>query len=349
VLHLAPHWNWKGKEGKEISVWAYSNCDEVELFLNKKSLGKKATPKNSHIEWNVPFEPGTLLARGYKNGKEIITDKVETTGDPATLELSADKTTLNASGEDVSVITVKVSDAKGRPVPTANNEITFTLSGPGKIIGVGNGDPGSHEPDRYFETIEQVKIENLKMRKVENKPDVPEIADNHEDNWTMPFKQQQKYMEKDKDSMKINAIRGTFTLAKFTNATEINLFPKNLCLQQSIYVNGHLIAKDIDAKSPAPKYTLDHANLLEGKNVIVIVGPPLVKRNAWEDLNTNPGLLQVINPAGDWKRALFNGLAQVIVKSTKEAGQLILTANGDGLKPAAVSISAVSGGVSQNN
>lgn len=341
VLHIVPHWNWKGKEGKEISVWAYSNCDEVELFLNKKSLGKKATPKDSHIEWNVKFEPGTLLARGYKNGKETISDKVETTGDPASLELLANKTTLNADGEDVSVITVRVSDTKGRLVPTANNEITFTLNGPGKIIGVGNGDPGSHEPDRYFEVIEQVKIENLKMRKVENKPDIPEIADNNENNWTIPFKQQQKYNDKDKDSLKINVIRGTFTLGKFTNETEINLFPKNLCLQQSIYVNGHLVAKDMNTKGPAPKYTLDHTNLLEGKNVIVMVGPPLVKRNSWEDLNTDPGLIQVINPATDWKRALFNGLAQVIVKSTKEPGPLILTANGTGLKTATITISSV--------
>jgi len=66
VLHLFPHWNWPGKEGQEISVWCHSNCDQVELFLNGKSMGKKKVEENTHIEWNVPYEPGKLLARGYK-------------------------------------------------------------------------------------------------------------------------------------------------------------------------------------------------------------------------------------------------------------------------------------------
>ena len=149
VLHLFPHWNWPGREGQEISVWAYSNGDEVELFLNGKSLGRKTMPKNSHLEWKVKYTPGTLLARGFKDGKEVLTSKVETVGQSAAVKLAPNRPTLAADGEDVAVINVQVTNAKGRVVPTADNTITFAISGPGKIIGVGNGDPSSHEPDKF--------------------------------------------------------------------------------------------------------------------------------------------------------------------------------------------------------
>jgi len=150
VLHVFPHWNWPGKEGQEIPVWAYSNCEEIELFLNGQSLGRKPMPKNSHLEWPVKYTPGTLLARGFKNGKEILTAQVETTGQPAAIQLTSNRPALQADGEDISVITVQVADSQGRMVPTADNPIAFELTGPGKIIGVGNGDPSSHEPDRFI-------------------------------------------------------------------------------------------------------------------------------------------------------------------------------------------------------
>jgi beta-galactosidase len=150
VLHVFPHWNWS--EGQEISVWAYSNCEEVELFLNGQSLGRQTMTNCSHLEWPVKYTPGTLVARGFKDGKEILTAKVETTGQPAAVQLTPHRATLQADGDDVSVITVQVTDAQGRVVPTADNNITFEISGPGKIIGVGNGDPSSHEPDQFIAT-----------------------------------------------------------------------------------------------------------------------------------------------------------------------------------------------------
>jgi beta-galactosidase len=150
LLHLFPHWNWPGKEGEQISVWAHSNCDEVELFLNGQSVGRKTLKKYSHLEWPVKYAPGSLLARGYKDGKEILTTQVETTGTPAAVQLTPHRATLKANGADVSVITVQVNDHQGRRVPTAANEIAFTIQGPGKIIGVGNGDPSSHEPDQFL-------------------------------------------------------------------------------------------------------------------------------------------------------------------------------------------------------
>ena len=150
VLHIAPHWNWPGKEGRAIDVWCQSNCESVELFLNGKSLGKKSMKLNSHLEWKVLYQPGILEARGIRNGRKLTT-KVETTSKPVSIQLSADRTSIHADGEDVSVMTVKALDAMGREVPDAGNLLQFDLQGKGKIIGVGNGDPSSHEPDKYLD------------------------------------------------------------------------------------------------------------------------------------------------------------------------------------------------------
>ncbi|MGH7939494.1 MAG: beta-galactosidase GalA [Limisphaerales bacterium] len=148
VIHIFPHWNWR-KEGQDIDVWCYSNCKEVELFLNGKSLGRKTMPQYSHLEWNVKYEPGTLSAKGYDaNGKIIGQTVIETTGPPAAIELDPDRATLEANGEDVSLITVKIVDRRGRTVPTASNRVTFKVTGAGQLIGLGNGDPASHEPDK---------------------------------------------------------------------------------------------------------------------------------------------------------------------------------------------------------
>ncbi|WP_396148581.1 beta-galactosidase GalA [Flavobacterium sp.] len=150
VLHLSPHWNWPDKVGKPIDVWVNSNADEVELFLNEKSLGKKTMERNSHLQWNVLYEPGTLEAIAYKKGKKI-TAKIETTGQATNVVLTPDKTILMADGKDANVVNISITDEKGREVPTANNPIAFTISENAKIIGVGNGDPSSHEADTYKE------------------------------------------------------------------------------------------------------------------------------------------------------------------------------------------------------
>lgn len=152
VMHIMPHWNWKGSEGKNIKVTVYSNAEVVELLLNGKSLGKKAMEKNGHLEWDVTYKPGTLVAKGFVKGKLTVSEKIQTSDESAKIELIADRMELNADGEDVAIITVRVNDKKNRLVPTANNEVTFTLNGPGKIIGVGNGDPASHDPEQFIGT-----------------------------------------------------------------------------------------------------------------------------------------------------------------------------------------------------
>lgn len=147
ILHLSPHWNWPEKTGKPIDVWVNSNAEEVELFLNGKSLGKKTMERNSHLQWNVNYEPGTLEAIGYKKGKKLTT-KVETTGQAYNVVLSPEKTILTADGKDATVINISITDEKGREVPVADNMVKFYISDNAKIIGVGNGDPSSHEADK---------------------------------------------------------------------------------------------------------------------------------------------------------------------------------------------------------
>lgn len=145
VLHLLPHWNWKA--GQTVDVWAYYNhADEVELYLNGKSLGKQSKKGDDlHIMWRVPFAPGTLKAVSRKGGKTVLEKEVTTAGAPAGLTLTADRATIKADGSDLSFITVDIKDAKGIFAATANNEIHFSIKGNGKIVGVCSGDPVSHE------------------------------------------------------------------------------------------------------------------------------------------------------------------------------------------------------------
>ncbi len=148
VLHIFPHWNLKGHEGEPVSVWAYSNMDEVELFVNGKSLGRKEMPKNGHLEWDAIYVPGKVKAVGYKNGKKVKETVVETTGDAARLSLEADRKVIKGDGRDVSVVAVKVLDKKGRYVPDANEMLTISAEGPIRILGVGNGDPAFKAKER---------------------------------------------------------------------------------------------------------------------------------------------------------------------------------------------------------
>jgi beta-galactosidase len=139
ALHIFPHWNWK--VGDTVDVWAYyNNAEEVELFLNGKSLGtKRKTGDDLHIWWRVKYEPGTIKAISRKNGKIVLTREIKTAGAPAKIQLIADRKILKANGEDLSFITVKITDAGGNLVPYANNLVNFKVNGEGEIAGVDNG------------------------------------------------------------------------------------------------------------------------------------------------------------------------------------------------------------------
>ncbi|KUJ61477.1 glycoside hydrolase [Flavobacteriaceae bacterium CRH] len=145
VLHIFPHWNWKA--GQTVDVWAYyNNADEVELFLNGKSVGVRSKKgEDLHVMWKVPFQPGTLKAISRKNGKTVLETEIKTAENPSNLKLTADRSTIKADGNDLSFVTVDILDSKGTLAPNANNEINFSLKGNGKIVGVCSGDPVSHE------------------------------------------------------------------------------------------------------------------------------------------------------------------------------------------------------------
>ena len=138
VLHLLPHWNWN--EGQTVDVWAYSNAEEVELFLNGKSLGtKRKSADELHFMWRVPYQSGELKAISRTKGKEILTKTIKTAGEVAKIQLTADRKNINADGKDLSFITVTLLDKHGNIVPKAHNLVKFELTGVGEIVGVDNG------------------------------------------------------------------------------------------------------------------------------------------------------------------------------------------------------------------
>jgi beta-galactosidase len=144
VLHVFPHWNWES--GRVIDIWAYTNAEEVELFLNEKSLGvKKKQGDDLHLMWKVPFEPGTLKAISRTGGNEILVQEIKTAGTPAKLIITPDRSEIMADGNDLSFVTIEVTDENGIIVPNAENLVNFELEGTGAIVGVDNGNPVSHE------------------------------------------------------------------------------------------------------------------------------------------------------------------------------------------------------------
>jgi len=187
VLHLFPHWNFEGKEGEVIPVWVYSNLDEVELFVNGKSQGSQKVPRLGHVEWKAKYEPGVIEARGTKDGKVLLTEKRETTGPTVAIRLTADRTEINADGEDVAILTVEALDKEGRAVPTASNLISFKVTGAGALIGVGNGDPNCQESDKepkrsLFNGLAQVIVQStqkpgeIRIEAVKEGWDGPELT-----------------------------------------------------------------------------------------------------------------------------------------------------------------------------
>jgi len=166
MVHVAPHWNWKGREGKIIPVMVYTNCESVELFVNGKSYGVKAlefprqgnsggwnkynkpqinaTTGDLHLSWDVPYQAGTLKAVGMKGGKVVMEEVIRTSGAPAAIRLSVDRNDLNADNDDVAHVKVEVLDEAGNIVPNAANTVQLTVTGTGNLIGFDNGNPVDH-------------------------------------------------------------------------------------------------------------------------------------------------------------------------------------------------------------
>jgi beta-galactosidase len=339
MVHLLPHWNWPGREGQDIDVWCYSNCKEVELFLNGQSLGKQPMKKDSHLEWKVKYAPGTLSAKGYNDGKLAAETKVETTGDPATIQLAPDRSTINADGEDVSVISVSVTDSQGRIVPVTTNLIHFELSGPGKILGVGNGDPSCHEQDVYLPTWPSHSVtvnDSWRWKKVPNVYDSENLAeiktDFDDSNWQADDPQSNSGPLQERDQA---VFRAKIQVSEQDMAEQT----VELCFGMIggdgwVYVNGQKVGESHDWQS-SPAFDVK-SFLHPGENTIAVA---VANWNGGGGINKGVTLRMQDKPIyPEWKRSVFNGFAQVIVQSTKDAGEIKLTARADDLTPATVSV-----------
>jgi beta-galactosidase len=148
VVHLLPHWTWAEKKGESILVRAITNCQEIELILNGKTLGRKSKKDGYWVDFDVEYIPGELIAIGYSDGVEILRDVQKTAGTPAGIVLSPDRINITANGEDVTIIKVSIVDEYGVVIPDAQNRIDFKVSGNAKLIGTGNGNPMDHDSDK---------------------------------------------------------------------------------------------------------------------------------------------------------------------------------------------------------
>ena len=328
VLHLLPHWNWKGREGQGIDVRAQSNCDQVELFLNGTSLGRKVMPRQSELKWLVPYAAGTLSAKGYQSGRLVAETKVETTEEPTAILLTADRQQIDANGEDLAVVTVTVSDKAGRTVPTANLPVRFELKGPGRIIGVGNGDPSCHEPDVYFSapSLSETSIDHWCFKETNvYAEELPEVGADYDATGWSPTVVTGETGQLPAQARAV--FRAKFTVTdQMLSAPDAELWFGKLEGDAKVYLNGKLLGPGGDASAPSIYAVKGRPD--PGLNTLAI---------AVANFGDHAGLSKGVSlrlaqppPAVEWSRSTFNGLAQVIVQSSRLGGQIKLRALADG-------------------
>jgi len=329
VLHLQPHWNWPDRVGQPVDVRCDGNAEEVELFLNDRSLGRKPMPRLGYIDWpGITYEPGVLLARGFSGGKQVSETSVSTTGAPAALRLAPDRANLRADGEDVALVALAVTEQSGLVVPTANIPITFTLSGPGRILGMGNGDPRSHEPDQVVAPAPRViAAADWAFRLVDNSVAPDALPDTIGEGWTKAT-----FAADTLTKGQSGHWRGSITLTAAQAASDIEISGLTVTGGHArVFVNDTLIETDKIPASPGQTLVLPPGLLREGENRLSIVVSAL---DAKCGLRKAPRLLVTEAPAEPWQRNSFHGLAQVIVQADFSAGELVLEAKAEGLAPA---------------
>jgi beta-galactosidase len=333
VVHLYPHWNRPGKDGKDTTVRCYSNCDEVELVLNERSLGRKAMPRNGHLEWKVVYEPGVLEGRGYRAGRLVGTDRVETTGEPAAIRLIPDRALLRADNRDVAVITAEVVDSQGRVVPTAGNLLGLELAGPGRILGTGNGDPSSHEAEQSVEGVERAAIEGWHGRIAPPGTTAPSPT-----RALAPLAKLGNWLAPLPNPGEIYDLAGEFWPRFLPPDATLTLFVPSFGQRTTVWLNGTEVAHEVDTATSGTAIPIERSQLLAGANrVQLLVVPFADHRNHIPEL-ARLGALAVRTPAPPWQRSVFNGRAQIIVQTGREAGVLRLTAQSAGLTTASVQL-----------
>ncbi|MFT3781591.1 MAG: beta-galactosidase GalA [Nibricoccus sp.] len=328
VLHIYPHWNWARREGQPITVGCYTNHEEVELFLNGRSLGRKPVPKLDRVEWSVPYEAGVLEVHGYRGGKRIEIARQETSGPVAQLVLNADRKTLLADGTDATVISVEARDVQGRTVPTANSAIRFHVTG-GKILGVGNGDPSCLEPDQFHSTILQIPVSEwrgrIKKAVTSEVAAVDELKSLHElGDWKAALPKSDELYE----------LTAEFVFDGAVDTALLDLFLPALGSKTTVYLNGREMMSGADTSAEGPALRLDPAMLAHGKNQLRLLVTPFDGGGRRLPQLARLGCLRITVPPPVVQRSLFNGFAQVVVQSSTQTGEIVLTAESVGLKPA---------------
>lgn len=326
--------NWIAEEGDSVNLVIYSNCREVELLVNATSLGKKQVPYNGHITWPVKYSSGTLLAKGYGHYGTVDSTSFrcsavcKTPKKPASVHLTAHTNELRANGSDVAIISLLVYDEDSVYVGNAQNSIQFEIEGPGKIIGLGNGNPSSHEKEQFLETIVVKDITDLKEKIVPNLTKRPETKKGFKyDSWNDAFSSEpvEKWNEY-KDSLLV--IRGTFTIDSLSKDAIVTLFAKQILAEQTIYINGVAVSTAA-ADNSQTSYVLPANILTEGRNEYCVTGKRIPRPDQWSFANQDPGLVQIIYPIQTITRSAFQGAAQVLVQTTTHAGTIIVKATSE--------------------
>ncbi len=340
VVHLLPHWNWPGREGQEIDVRALSNCDEVELSLNGRPLGRQAMAPHSELKWKVPYAAGVLSARGFRAGRLVAEDRVETTGAAAAVSLRADRAEIDADGRDLSVVTVSIVDAQGRVVPVAGNAVSFDVEGPARILGVGNGDPSCHEPDTVVPAAQShtFPIEGWRWGRVPDSypADLPEEGEHVDDSgWELV----DISGAVGQLGLRGRAIYRAHVLVTPAQAASpvSELWLGRVAGGVAVYVNGRRVGGPTDSGS-ASVYDVK-ALIHPGDNTIAVAaannGPEMsgMSGGAFLRLQDEPA-------RASWARSTFNGLAQLLVQSTGQPGAIRVTARSEGLQPTVAALVA---------
>ncbi|KQY82479.1 beta-galactosidase GalA [Pelomonas sp. Root1444] len=337
MVHVLPHWNWPGREGQPIDVRVYANTDEVELLLNGHSLGRKALTRYGHLQWSVPYAPGSLVARGYKAGQLVASETVATTGDGSAVRLTVDRARVRADGGDVAVVRVSVVDREGRVVPTANQRIGFEVSGPARLIGMGNGDPGSHEADKPAEFHRYAAAGDWRHKAVARQEDAAALmADAGAAGWRDPFAWLPP--EKQPADGAWNVVRATFARPAAT-VGRAALFVGDFAPGLQVYVNGKAVTPR--SEDGMGVIDLDPAQLKDTNTLTLVFATPAEgTRKLFDDAQGGRRwvTLRTTQPAVPWQRSVFNGQAQVILQSTGSAGKATLRATGDGLQAATLTV-----------
>jgi beta-galactosidase len=317
----------------------YANTDVVELSLNGRSLGRQALQPDAHLRWRVPYEPGILVAKGYRGGNLAAVQSVATTGAGVAVRLTTDRSRIRAEGDDIAVVTVNVVDDQGRVVPTSSDLVDFQVSGPVTPIGMGNGDPGSHEADK---PAVRYHYDAVRDWRIQGRADGNTLADpaTGDGGWRDAF----QWVPDDQRpaEMAFNVVRARFRRPVLAAGDRAELWVGEIAPGQRVFVNGAVVTpRRNDAGLQA--IDIDPARLHDDNTLAFAFKTPAGGIQAALDASLDGArwaCLRIVTPPEPWRRSVFNGYAQLIVRSTGERGEAFITATARGLVPARIRISA---------